>query len=111
MNFHEYIIKRKKGPKEILLSILTYMGAAVLSVVPLIILIPMGLSSIAALLFFGCYYFAYKISGSMKKEYEYIFTQDTICIDVIMNSSRRKRILKFLKKYYDSVVLDLEVRS
>lgn len=95
MEFFEYIIKRKKGPKEILISILIYLIAAVLSVIPLILLLPMGLSSIAVLLSFGCFYFAYKISTGMNKEFEYIFTQDNICIDVIMNKARRKRLISF----------------
>ena len=95
MDFHEYIIKRKTGPKEILLSLLIYLGATVLSVVPLILLLPFGLSSIAVLLFFGCFYLAYRISTGMKKEFEYIFTQDSIRIDTILNSSRRKKIISF----------------
>ncbi len=95
MNFHEYIIKRKKGPKEILLSILIYLGASVLAVVPLILLLPTGLASVAALLSFGCFFIAHKISSGMNKEYEYIFTQDNICVDVIMNASRRKRLISF----------------
>ncbi len=95
MNFHEYIIKCKKGTKGVLLSVLIYLGATVLSVVPLIILIPMNLASIAALLSFACFYFAHRFSSGLNKEFEYIFTEDTITVDVIKNASRRKRIISF----------------
>lgn len=53
------------------------------------------LPQVAALLGFGCYYMAYKISTGLDKEFEYIFTSDTVTIDVIMNASRRKRLLSF----------------
>lgn len=93
MNFYEYIIKRKKSTGEKLISVLIYFVAAILAALVLMLLIK--LSSIAALLAFGFFYFAYKISTGMNKEFEYILTQDNIAIDVIMNSARRKRLISF----------------
>ncbi len=93
MKFNEYIIKRKKGLREILISILLYIAATFLSIFLALTLLPIGLSQIAALLFVGCYYFAYKISSGMNKEFEYIFTGDNLHIDVIMNANRRKRLI------------------
>lgn len=93
MNFYEYIIKRKKSTGEKLISVLIYFVAAILAALVLMLLIK--LSSIAALLAFGFFYFAYKISTGMNKEFEYILTQDNIAIDAIMNSARRKRLISF----------------
>ncbi len=96
MTFNEHIVKRKKGKNAILLSLLIYSIATILALtimVALVLIFP--LPQIGTLLAAGCYYLAYRISTNMKKEFEYIFTQDSVTIDSIMNTSRRKRIIKF----------------
>lgn len=93
MTFNEYIVKRKKTSGRIVVTILLYLVATVLAFfcIALLFMLP----QVAALLGFGCYYLAYKIATGLDKEFEYIFTADTITVDLIMNASRRKRLLSF----------------
>ena len=93
MTFNEYTIKKKKGAKDILISISLYLLATLLSIVLLILF--MQFAQITLLVCFGIFYMAHWFSAKLNKEYEYIFTQDNICIDVILNKSRRKRIISF----------------
>lgn len=93
MTFNEYTIQRKRGAKETLLSILLYLAATLLSAALFIIF--MRFAQITLLVCFGLFYLAHRLSSKMNKEYEYIFTQDNVCIDVILNKARRKRLLSF----------------
>lgn len=93
MNFNEYIVKRKKTSGRIVITILLYLAATVLAFLCIAFLFM--LPQVAALLGFGCYYLAHKISSGLNKEFEYIFTADTVTVDLIMNASRRKRLLSF----------------
>lgn len=93
MDFNEYMIKRNKGAKEILLTALLYIAAAILALASLIFLSSFG--GIGLLLACGFFYGAYKLSSRMNKEFEYICTEDNIDIDVIMNTSSRKRLISF----------------
>ncbi len=93
MTFNEHIIQRKRDSKEIVISVILYLAATVLAALSIMFLIM--LPQIAVLIAALFYYLAYRISSNMKKEFEYIFTQDSVTIDVIMNASRRKRLLTF----------------
>lgn len=123
MNFKEYSIIRKKGKKEIILSVFLYISATILGLFSMLFLLGIGLSQIAALALFGFYYLAYRLSSGMNKEFEYAFVDDQITVDVIKNRKHRKRVLKFsmseaeiiasaedasnahfLKKKYDKVI-------
>lgn len=93
MFFKEYMIKKKRTAGQTLLSVLLYIAATILAAVSIILLIKV--SSIGALVAFAWFFAAYRISTGMKKEFEYTFANDNITIDVIMNASRRKRIISF----------------
>lgn len=123
MIFKEYSVIRKKGKKEIFISVLLYIAATILGLFSMLFLLGLRLSQIAALALFGFYYLAYRLSSGMNKEFEYSFVDDQITIDVIKNRKHRKRVLKFsmseteiiasmedaanahyLKKKYDKVI-------
>lgn len=95
MEFNEYMIKKNKTTKEIFLSLLLYIAAAILSGIGFVALTMVGLGSLALLLVCGLFYGAFKLSSKMNKEFEYICTEDTIDIDVIMNATSRKRLISF----------------
>ena len=96
MEFKEYMIKRKKSGKESLLTVLLYLAATVLSLIFIAALASFG--GIGALLAAGCFYGAYKLSGKFNKEYEYIITGDSVDVDVIYNTTNRKRLITFSMK-------------
>ena len=98
MEFNEYMIKRNKTGKEIFLSALLYIAAAILSVIGFTFLTMVRLGSIALLLVCGLFFGAFKLSSRMNKEFEYICTEDNIDIDVIMNATSRKRLISFSMK-------------
>lgn len=97
MNFNEYMIKRKKGAKEILLSILLYIAATLVSF--FIFAFAFGrvnsLGGILLLAVVGAYYGAFWLSSRMNREFEYIITGDSVDVDVIMNAKTRKRLVSF----------------
>ena len=95
MEFKEYMIKKEKSAKEKLLSVLCYLAAAVLSMIILPFSATPPFGSFILLIVVGLFYFAHILSGRLNKEFEYIFTADNIDIDVIMNKSKRKRLITF----------------
>ena len=95
MNFKEYTVKKKRGAKEIIISVLLYLVATVLGITAMLFMLAIGLGQFAALLLFGFYYLAHIFSTNLNKEFEYAFTSDQITVDVIMNRSRRKRMIRF----------------
>ena len=95
MEFNEYMIKRNKTAVEKLLSFLLYVAATILSVIGFTALASSGIGGIALLLVCGLYYGAHKLSSRMNKEFEYICTEDNLDIDVIMNTTSRKRLISF----------------
>lgn len=97
MEFNEYMIKRKKGVKEKLLSVLIYFAATVVALALLVMFLGKagGFGGILLLAVVGVYFGAFKLSSRMNKEFEYIITGDSLDIDVIMNTTARKRLLTF----------------
>ena len=96
MEFNEYMIKRKKSAALKLLSVLIYFAATILALLSLVLLL--RYSGIGLLVAVAFYYFAHKISSQMNKEFEYIRTEDIVDIDVIMNKTKRKRLISFSVK-------------
>ncbi len=98
MAYSEHMIKKEKSSNAGLLTFLVYFVAAVLSVLAFFTLMPFGMGSAVALIIAGLFYGAYRLLGSMKKEIEYIVTDDIIDIDIIVNRSKRSRIISFMLK-------------
>ena len=96
MEFNEYMIKRKKSAALKLLSFLIYFIATILALLSLVLLL--RYSGIGLLVAVAFYYFAHKISSQMNKEFEYIRTEDILDVDVIINKTKRKRLISFSVK-------------
>lgn len=95
MNFKEYSVKKKRGIKEVIISVLLYVFATVPALLSTMFLLSIGLAQFAALALFGFYYLAYRLSTGMKKEFEYAFVDDQITVDIIKNQKHRKRLVRF----------------
>ena len=76
MEFKEYLVKRKKGGKEILLTVLLYAAALILAFLCMNFIPSIG--GIEALLAVGCLYGAYKLSSGFNREYEYVITDECV---------------------------------
>ena len=96
MAYKEYMVKRKKGAKEILLSILIYIAAAILALASVVLLDSLG--GIDLLIAVGFLYGGHWLSAKFNREFEYIITEDYVDIDVIYNASRRRRVISFSMK-------------
>ena len=96
MEYKEYMVKRKKGAKEILLGFLIYAAALILSFV-CIMFVP-SIAGIGLLLSVGCFYGGYWLVSKFNREFEYIVTGDSVDVDVIFNASRRRRLISFSMK-------------
>ncbi len=90
--FFEQIVAIKKSGQTIALLVLIWLVALI--VCGFLLLVPI-LGSFTLFLILGALFGAYKLSGMMNIEYEYIITNGTLDIDKIINKSKRKRILSF----------------
>lgn len=86
--FFEQIIKKKMTAKDWALYLAIWGAAGLLTLLCFIILQGMSFLPIVAVLFF-----AWKLSGKLFVEYEYIFTNGDLDIDKITAKSSRKRIV------------------
>jgi len=101
MGYKEYLVKRKKGAKEILLSVLIYIAAFILSLACIMFLPAMA--GVELLLSVGFLYGGYWLSSKFNREFEYIITEDSVDVDVIFNASQRKRLISFSMKEVDMI--------
>jgi len=94
----EYIIKRKKGPKEALTIAGIIIGAIILSLIlpSLISMVPV-ISFFSPLVWVGIIWFAYKLISSKNIEFEYTLTGSDLDIDKILNRSSRKKVISVAK--------------
>lgn len=95
MAYREYMVKKQKDAGAIILTVLLYLAAAIISIFAFLILMPIGFGSAVALIIAGAFYGVYRLSGNTNKEFEYIVTEDIIDVDVIVNKSKRKRLISF----------------
>lgn len=103
--FLEYMIKRKKGPKEIVADVLIILAAAAFIVVVLpnlAVLVPF-LQSFVLLLAAGAVYAAYRLIASHNVEYEYIITNGEMDIDKIIAKRQRRRVLSVSCRKFEIV--------
>ncbi|MBR5218666.1 MAG: hypothetical protein IKV89_02945 [Clostridia bacterium] len=96
MNYKEYLVKRKLGAAERLVTVLLYFGAFMLALCCLYYLRVLG--GAENLLAVGAFYLAYVLASRLKKEFEYIIVEDSLDIDVIFNASKRKNLISFSVK-------------
>lgn len=95
MEFKEYMIQRKKTAKESLIVFFAYLLATVVNIFIFGFCMKPPFGSFVLLIIVGVYYFTHILTSRLNKEFEYIFTKDNIDIDVIMNKSKRKRLISF----------------
>ena len=88
--FVEYLVKKKNGGKELLLQILTVIGALLVFVLMMVLggIFPV-VSMVTTLLAFGALYGGYLLIISMNVEYEYIVTNGEMDVDKIIARRRR----------------------
>ncbi len=92
--FVEYLVKKKNGGKELLLQILTVIGALLVFALMMVLggIFPV-VSMVTTLLAFGALYGGYLLIISMNVEYEYIVTNGEMDVDKIIARRRRKRLI------------------
>lgn len=86
--FCEYMVKRKKGAKEIAITVGVIFAAILVS-----ILLTAFLRQFAFVFICGAWYGAWWLIRRTNTEFEYILTSEILDIDKIMATSSRKRIL------------------
>jgi len=97
--FNEQLVKRTPNAKDRMMKAGLIAGVVLIFVVSMSIIPAFGLI-ITAAAGFGAYIF----NGRLKKEFEYIFTNGELDIDVIYNKSSRKRI-------FNGMVRDFEIMA
>lgn len=90
--FFEQITSMKKGAKGIMILVLIWIAAIILSTACFIFLFPTFLFFVA---FAGILYGAVKLSLLQNIEYEYILTNGELDIDKITAKNSRKRMITF----------------
>ena len=85
--FKEQLIKREPNFKDSLTKAALVVGALLLFLAAVFFIPGLGLL-VGAAVAFG----AYVLAGRLNKEYEYIFTNGELDIDIIYNKSSRKRV-------------------
>jgi len=94
--FKEQIIKRKPTIKDMIFRTLIVVAAVIIAIVALIML-----QSIGVIVAFGAAFGAFYAMSFFNVEYEYIFTNGDLDIDVIYNRARRKRLISVNVKKFD----------
>ncbi len=94
--YYEKTVYRKKTGKDDLISL-----AAVAVTLALCIVSYYFLKTYSFIIWLGVVYACYRIVASRKFDYEYIFVEDTMTIDKIINKSRRKNIFSHSLKDFE----------
>jgi len=104
--FYEQLVKIKMNAVRIVPVVLTYIFAAVASVVLFVIGLGLGFAPISFLVSCALFYVAWYSTSQFFVEFEYIFTNGDLDVDRIVNQRKRKRVISFkcsevekLKKY------------
>jgi hypothetical protein len=110
--YYEKTVYRKKTGKDDLISL-----AAVVGTLAICIDSYYFLKTYSFIIWLGVVYACYRIVASRKFDYEYIFVEDTLTIDKIINKSRRQKIFTHSLKdfeilaYKDSAYLNEYVNN
>jgi hypothetical protein len=114
--FFEQIVRIKKTGK----TIAAFIGIWLLALIVcgLAILFSGYLRSIFIFLIAGAIFGAFKLSGQLNIEYEYIVTNTSLDVDKIVNKSSRQRILSIeiptvsrLEKYTPAIVNNIDAKK
>ncbi len=92
--FFEQIVSIRKNGKTLAAMFGIWFAALILAYVIFAFLLAF-IGGIAMLVIFGLFFGAWKLSGLLNIEYEYIITNGSMDIDKIINKSSRKRMASF----------------
>lgn len=110
--YYEKTVYRKKTGKDDLISLAAVVGTLAICIVSYYFL-----KTYSFIIWLGVVYACYRIVASRKFDYEYIFVEDTLTIDKIINKSRRQNIFTHSLKdfeilaYKDSAYLNEYVNN
>ena len=111
--FFEQIVSIKKSGKTMAVYFFIWIGALILCGLSVLLFLSGFLGGIFILLLAGIVFGAYKLSGMLNIEYEYIITNGTMDVDKIVNKQNRQRILSFdiakatrMEKYNDGLLVN-----
>ncbi|HOD92568.1 MAG TPA: DUF6106 family protein [Clostridia bacterium] len=94
--YYEKTVYRKKTGKDDLISL-----ASVVVTLAICIISFYFLKTYSFIIWLAAVYACYRIIASRKYDYEYIFVEDTMTIDKIINKSRRKNIFTHSLKDFE----------
>lgn len=114
--FFEQIVSIKKNGKKIATFIAIWILALLLC--GIIFLMSGIFGSLIFLLMAGTLYGAFKLSGLLNVEYEYIITNGTLDVDKIVNKQSRQRILSFdisaatrMEQYKEGLLTNIDSKN
>ena len=90
--YTEYMVARKRGPADIVISVLAVICAALITFIALQFIFQPIYGTFVLLAIAALWYGVHFIIGSRNLEFEYCITEGIMDIDVIKGKSRRKRI-------------------
>lgn len=93
--FVEWMVKRRKSPKDWALLIGAVVLAAALLFGSFQLAVTLNFPMIPYFLFFACAYGIYWLWSQLNLEFEYSFTNGDITVDKIINKKKRKRVVSF----------------
>ncbi len=96
--FIEKIVRKRKGPVDVLLMLLIIIGTIAVSFLALYFL-----PSLATIIIIGLLYLAYILLSKLNVEYEYAVTNGDFDIDMIINQRKRKRMFSANCKDFEVV--------
>lgn len=96
--YYEKIVYRKRTGKDDLISL----GAVVVTLA-ICIVSYYFLKTYSFIIWLGAIYACYRLVATTKFDYEYIFVEDTMTIDKIINKSRRKNIFTHSLKDFEVI--------
>ena len=100
----EYIIKRKKGYKEVLaIAGIVLLGIILFYLVPGLVSMVPAISFLSYVAMLGIAYGTYKLATNFNIEYEYTLTGSDLDIDKITNRAKRKRGISVARNEIDIV--------
>ena len=98
--YHEHILKKKKTPKDLVISFAAPFVIAFLAYILIVVFLAVipFLSMLVPAVFVGFIYFSYKVIASRNVELEYLLVDSDLDIDKIVNKTRRKRIASVYRR-------------
>lgn len=99
VTYHEYIVKRKKTPKDYLVCVGTpLIGLIVAYILTGVLFMIPAVSFLVPAMWAGVIWLSVRLIGSRNIEFEYLLTDCDLDVDKIINKNRRKRVISTYRK-------------